>query len=71
MVQGVGYGLGASGPLLVGLLHGASGNFVTVGWLFASVGMAAVVFGVLAGRARHVKGEIYEVRVVERIVTEI
>jgi CP family cyanate transporter-like MFS transporter len=55
MVQGVGYGVGAAGPLLVGMLHGWTGNFDSVGWMFAAVGVAAIVFGFLAGRARHVK----------------
>ncbi|PLZ00937.1 cyanate transporter [Burkholderia sp. WAC0059] len=70
MVQGVGYGVGAAGPLLVGVLHGLSGNFVSVGWMFGAVGAAAVIFGILAGRARHVKGVLYEIRMIERIVTE-
>lgn len=69
MVQGVGYGVGAAGPLLVGVLHGMTGSFDAVGGMFTMVGVAAVVFGVLAGRARHVKGEIYEVQVIERVVT--
>ncbi|WP_454825184.1 CynX/NimT family MFS transporter [Paraburkholderia xenovorans] len=71
MVQGVGYGVGAAGPLLVGMLHGWTGSFDSVGWMFAAVGVAAIVFGLLAGRARHVKGVLYEIRMIERIVTEV
>ncbi|WP_175107650.1 MFS transporter, partial [Pararobbsia alpina] len=71
MVQGVGYGVGAAGPLLVGVLHGWTGNFDSVGWMFAAVGVAAIVFGFLAGRARYVKGVLYEIRMIERIVTEV
>lgn len=71
MVQGVGYGVGAAGPLLVGVLHGWTGNFDSVGWMFAAIGVAAIVFGFLAGRARHVKGVLYEIRMIEQIVTEV
>ena len=69
-MQGVGYGLGAAGPLLVGLLHGMTGSFIAIGVMFAAVGVAAVVCGLLARRARHVSSVLYEVRIVERIITE-
>jgi CP family cyanate transporter-like MFS transporter len=54
MVQGVGYGVGASGPLLVGMLRAWTGGFHAVGWLFAAVGVLAIVVGWGAGRDRHV-----------------
>jgi CP family cyanate transporter-like MFS transporter len=54
MAQGVGYLLAAVGPLLVGILHGATGS-----WTASLVAMLAgicvqVVVGVFAGRPRYV-----------------
>jgi CP family cyanate transporter-like MFS transporter len=54
MVQGVGYGLGAAGPLLVGLLHAWTGGYDAVGVFFLIVGGAGMVAGIGAGRSRHV-----------------
>jgi MFS transporter, CP family, cyanate transporter len=54
MMQGVGYGLGSSGTLLVGQLHQATGGFAAAGVLFLVVGMLAAVFGYQAGRARFI-----------------
>jgi CP family cyanate transporter-like MFS transporter len=54
MVQGVGYGLGAAGPLLVGLLHAWTGGYDAVGVFFLIVGLAGMVAGIGAGRSRHV-----------------
>lgn len=54
MMQCVGYGLGSSGTLFVGLLHGASGSFATSGIMFLAIGAAAAVFGYRAGRRRYV-----------------
>ncbi len=54
MMQGVGYGVGSSGTLLVGALHGATGSFAPAAIMFAAVGVVAVRFGILAGRARFV-----------------
>jgi CP family cyanate transporter-like MFS transporter len=56
MVQGVGYGVGAVGPLLVGVLHGWTGGFGGVGALFLLVGALAIYVGMRAGRAKYVKG---------------
>jgi MFS transporter, CP family, cyanate transporter len=66
MVQGIGYGAGAVGPLLVGVLHGWTGGFGGVGALFLLVGALAIYVGMRAGRAMYVKGAVYEVRVYER-----
>lgn len=55
MVQGVGYGFGAAGPLLVGLLHGWTHGFGAVGIFFALVGVCAVLTGLGAGRNLHVR----------------
>ncbi|WP_354215673.1 CynX/NimT family MFS transporter [Arthrobacter sp. UYCo732] len=56
MMQGVGYGLGSTGTLLVGQLHQATGSFAPAGLLFLGVGLLAAVFGYRAGRNRYVGG---------------
>jgi CP family cyanate transporter-like MFS transporter len=54
MMQGVGYGLGSAGTLMVGQLHQATGTFAAAGALFLVVGLLAAVFGHQAGRNRYV-----------------
>ena len=54
MMQGVGYGVGSAGTLMVGQLHQATGSFVPAGILFTVVGLLAAVFGYRSGRARYV-----------------
>jgi CP family cyanate transporter-like MFS transporter len=54
MVQGVGYGLGATGPLLVGLLHGWTGSFHSAGIFFSITGALCIAAGLGAGRALYV-----------------
>jgi CP family cyanate transporter-like MFS transporter len=54
MMQGVGYGLGSTGTLMVGQLHQATGTFTAAGVLFLVVGLLAAVFGYRAGRNRYV-----------------
>ena len=56
MMQGVGYGLGSTGTLLVGQLHQATGSFAAAGLLFLVVGLLAAVFGYRAGRNRFIGG---------------
>ncbi|WP_354236898.1 MFS transporter [Arthrobacter sp. UYEF3] len=56
MMQGVGYGVGSAGTLLVGQLHQATGSFAPAGMLFLAVGSLAAVFGYRAGRDRFVGG---------------
>lgn len=56
MMQGLGYGLGSTGTLLVGQLHQATGGFAAAGILFLVVGALAAVFGYRAGRNRYVEG---------------
>ena len=56
MMQGVGYGLGSTGTLLVGQLHQATGSFAAAGVLFLAVGALAAVFGYRAGRNRYIGG---------------
>ena len=50
MMQCVGYGVGSSGTLLVGLLHTGTGSFAPAGIMFAVIGTAAAFFGFRAGR---------------------
>lgn len=54
MMQGVGYGLGSTGTLMVGQLHQATGSFNAAGIMFTVVGLLAAVFGYRAGRNRYV-----------------
>ena len=56
MMQGVGYGIGSAGTLLVGQLHQATGSFAAAGVLFLVVGSLAAVFGFRAGKDRFVGG---------------
>ncbi|WP_426997207.1 MFS transporter [Pseudarthrobacter sp. N5] len=56
MMQGVGYGLGSTGTLMVGQLHQGTGSFAAAGVLFLVVGALAAVFGYRAGRNRFVGG---------------
>jgi CP family cyanate transporter-like MFS transporter len=54
MAQGIGYLLAGVGPLLFGILHGATGGW-TASLLLLLAGIAVqVVVGVFAGRARFV-----------------
>lgn len=55
MAQGFGYVLAAFGPLLVGVLHSATGGYAVTGWLFALLGLGAAVSGWGAGRAIQVR----------------
>lgn len=54
MMQGVGYGVGSLGTLMVGQLHQATGGFAAAGILFLVVGSLAAFFGYRAGRDRFV-----------------
>ncbi len=56
MMQGVGYGVGSTGTLMVGQLHQATGSFTAAGVLFLVVGLLAAVFGYRAGRNRFIGG---------------
>ncbi|MDR6506909.1 CP family cyanate transporter-like MFS transporter [Arthrobacter oryzae] len=56
MMQGVGYGVGSTGTLMVGQLHQATGSFAAAGVLFLVVGALAAVFGYRAGRDRFIGG---------------
>lgn len=51
MAQGIGYVLAAFGPLLVGVLHSATGSYRAAAWLFIALGFAVALSGWGAGRA--------------------
>ncbi|MEB0008954.1 CynX/NimT family MFS transporter [Pseudomonas sp. MH9.2] len=55
MAQGFGYTLASLGPFAVGIVHDLTGGWNAVGWIFAVVGLAAIVFGLGAGRALYVQ----------------
>ncbi|RTZ40024.1 MFS transporter [Candidimonas sp. SYP-B2681] len=55
MAQGIGYLLAASGPLLIGLLHGITGGYSASGWVFAALGLGVAASGWQAGRAAYVR----------------
>ncbi|GGU70858.1 MFS transporter [Pseudomonas laurentiana] len=54
MAQGVGYTLASLGPFAVGVVHDLTGGWNAVGWIFAVLGVSALLFGLRAGRALHV-----------------
>jgi len=54
MAQGIGYTLASAGPLAVGLIHDWTGSWAATGWVFAVLGLGAVVAGLGAGRAKYV-----------------
>ena len=51
MAQGFGYTLASLGPLAVGVLHDWTGGWGATGWVFAVIGVGAIVTGCGAGRA--------------------
>ncbi|PLV16482.1 CynX/NimT family MFS transporter [Pseudomonas guariconensis] len=55
MAQGVGYTLASAGPFAVGLVHDLTGGWTAVGWIFAALGIGAILLGLGAGRALHVQ----------------
>jgi CP family cyanate transporter-like MFS transporter len=54
MAQGVGYTLASLGPLAVGLVHDWTGGWTALGWIFAVIGVGAILAGLGAGRALYV-----------------
>ncbi|MFJ3959201.1 MFS transporter [Arthrobacter sp. NPDC090010] len=55
MMQGVGYGVGSVGTLMVSWTHQLTGAFTLAGWVFLGISLAGAVFGYLAGRRRFVE----------------
>ena len=60
MAQCVGYLLAAVGPLIVGLIRGATGGFAWSAVLFVLLGLGAAINGWNAGRALHVNARTIE-----------
>jgi CP family cyanate transporter-like MFS transporter len=54
MAQGVGYLIAAGGPVLAGLLHGATGSWTSTMIAVIVIALAQLVVGFLAGRDRFV-----------------
>lgn len=54
MAQCVGYTLASIGPLVVGMIHSATGSFAACGIFFALLGTGAAINGWGAGRAKQV-----------------
>ena len=54
MAQGIGYTLASLGPLAVGLIHDWTSGWAATGWVFAVIGLGAIVAGLGAGRAKYV-----------------
>jgi CP family cyanate transporter-like MFS transporter len=52
MAQGLGYVIAAMGPLAVGIVHQATGQWGAVGWIVAFLGAGALLVGLGAGRER-------------------
>ena len=57
MMQGIGYGVGSAGTLLVGQLHQVSGGLLAAGIMFLAIGAGAAVIGWLSGRSRFVEDD--------------
>lgn len=55
MVQGVGYLIASLGPLIAGLLRGWTGNWNGVAMFCVALGIASAIFGIGAGRDKHVQ----------------
>ncbi|MFS2157658.1 CynX/NimT family MFS transporter [Pseudomonas sp. Pseusp122] len=55
MAQGIGYTLASMGPFAVGIVHDMTGGWDAIGWIFGVIGLAAIVAGLGAGRARYVQ----------------
>lgn len=57
MAQGFGYTLASMGPFAVGLVHDWTGGWTALGWIFAVIGLGAIVAGLGAGRSLYVQVE--------------
>ncbi|KPX04888.1 CynX/NimT family MFS transporter [Pseudomonas syringae] len=55
MAQGFGYTIASTGPFAVGVVHDMTGSWSAIGWIFAVLGLGAIIAGMGAGRARHVQ----------------
>ncbi|KTB69781.1 MFS transporter, partial [Pseudomonas viridiflava ICMP 13104] len=55
MAQGFGYTIASTGPFAVGVVHDMTGSWNAIGWIFAVLGIGAMIAGLCAGRALHVQ----------------
>ncbi|AHG42433.1 MFS transporter [Pseudomonas syringae CC1557] len=55
MAQGFGYTIASAGPFAVGVVHDMTGSWNAIGWIFAVLGIGAMIAGLCAGRALHVQ----------------
>lgn len=67
--QGVGYTLGATGPLLIGFLHEATGGWTVALWVLIGTAVISVIPAVLLGHPSFVEDEL-EARVRERVAPD-
>lgn len=58
--QGIGYGIGALGPLVVGVLHEATGGWAAPIIFLAAVAVVAIPFGVVLSHPRTVEQDLEE-----------
>ncbi len=62
MAQGIGYAGACLGPLAFGLAHEATGGWAVPGTLFVGIAIAAILFGLAAGRDRKVSAVAPDLR---------
>ncbi|NAS63363.1 hypothetical protein CVE36_20250 [Pseudomonas syringae pv. actinidiae] len=55
MAQGFGYTIASMGPFAVGVVHDVTGSWDAIGWIFAVLGVGAMIAGMGAGRALYVQ----------------
>lgn len=55
MAQGFGYTLASMGPFAVGIVHDWTGGWGATGWIFAVIGLGAIIAGLGAGRSLYVQ----------------
>ncbi|MBA1229572.1 CynX/NimT family MFS transporter [Pseudomonas viridiflava] len=55
MAQGFGYTIASMGPFAVGVVHDVTGNWNALGWIFAVLGVGAMIAGMGAGRSLYVQ----------------